>query len=216
MTVYDECYYILQRPHGDEQLFLSPDKKTFNRRYTYMKMDQGGGPLFFENGFKERDASEGKSFLTTNVLMNGSNFLVDDAIRDKLKFKDIWGMQPYLAIYVDDDGKWHENYWFLNFYETVDCWDRKHSILDIDEDDDDEDDDEDSIELDPEIMQYRLDADILNAIPEEKRLMFKMGGASKLYIFVHQKVVDIFKECNAIGVRFVKVSEFKEGDQFRP
>ena len=215
MTVFDDQYFVSIMPFGDDQLYLKPDEKTFNRRYTYKKMDQGGAPLFFENAFKERDIRDGKSHPITSVLMNGSNLLVNNAIRDKLKFKDIQGMQLYPAIYIDDDFKWHEEHWFLNFYEAIDCWDRDTSTIESYDDEDEDEDDDDPIELDSEVIRYRLDADILDKIPEERRLMFKMGGALKSYIFVHQKVVDLFKDCDAVGVRFIKVSEFKEGDQFR-
>ncbi len=71
----------------------------------------------------------------------------------------------YPAVYIDDENNWHDNYWFLNFYEELDCWDRKLSV--IGEDDD---------EHESAVYQYYLDAKILDGIPEEKRLLFIMGG----------------------------------------
>lgn len=207
---FDEEYYIARRPADEGQLYLKPDAKTFNRRYGYTKLTQGEAPLFFENAFKDKDKKSGKKRSLTNVLIDSPNLLVDNEARDKLKFLEIDGLQIYPAVYIDDDIKWHENYWFLNFYKELDCWDRKLSVVEIDDDDDDDDD----IDLDAEIIKYRLNSDILSQIPKEHRLMFKMGGATKAYIFVHQDVVDIFTNVNATGVRFFKVSEFEEGDQF--
>ncbi len=123
-------------------------------------------------------------------------------------------MQIYPSVYIDDDNNWHEDYWFLNFYEELHCLDKKKSkILTIDYSDE-EDDDLDEEDDDLEVVEYRLDSRILGGIPEEKRLMFKIGGTNIDYIFIHQKLVDIFMKRKFTGIRFLPVSTFKEGDQF--
>jgi len=205
MTAYDECYYILQRPHGDDQVCAVADQKTANRGYHYRQLQAGESPLFFENGYRDKDKN---AWPVTNMLVTGPGFLVTNAIREKLKFLNIDNMQIYPAVYIDDADTWHENYWFVGFYEELDCWDRQRSTVDIDEDDDEDDD--------VDVDKYCLDAGVLDAIAEENRLMFKMGGSSMNYIFVHQRIIDLFNECNMDGARFFKVSDFKEGDQFRP
>ncbi|WP_163831826.1 hypothetical protein [Spartinivicinus ruber] len=180
MNIYNEQYYITIRPINDNQLYLKPDKKTEHRDYDFRKLQPGGAPLFLENGTKEKDKRLGKQRHLTDVLMEGSNLLVNDNIRNHLVLSSIKVMQLYPAIYIDDD---------------------------------DEDDD---IDYDAEVTQYYLDDKVLDEIPEHQRLMFKMGGATKAYIFAHQVVVDFFTSRKISGVRFMKVSTFKEGDQFRP
>ena len=55
----------------------------------------------------------------------------------------------------------------------------------------------------------------LDAILEERRLIFKMGGVGDPYVFFHQKIVDYIMENQYKGIRFFKVSEFEEGIQFK-
>ncbi len=142
------------------------------------------------------------------MLFDGTSLLISDSLREKLKFYDISGLQIYPAVYIDDDQHWHEDRWFMNFYQEVDCFDRKLSTIEIEEEEEEDDDD------DADVIKYHLDPLILNEIPEEKRWMFKMGGATVDYMFIHQKIADLFSTCQANGVIFLKVSEFKEGDQF--
>ena len=203
---FNEQYFIAFGSFGENQLHIKADKKTFNRDYGLVKLDEGGAPLFFKNAFAEKDKKRGVKKPISDVLFDGASLLISDSLREKLKFYDISGLQIYPAVYIDDDQHWHEDRWFMNFYQEVDCFDRKLSIIEID-DEDEEDDDAD-------VIKYHLDPLILDEIPEEKRLMLKMGGATVDYVFVHQKIVDLFSTCQVNGVRFLKVSEFEEGDQY--
>lgn len=206
MKKYDEVYYIAKKPFGENQLYIKADLKTAERGYHYKKVPLGEAPFFFQNSYKEEDKKKGNKWALTEVLLVGSNLLVCDKIRDELKTYEIEGMQLYPSVYIDDENNWHENYWFLNFYEDFYYLDKNQSIVDIDEDDDEDDD--------IEVFKYSLDVQKLNQIPEERRLLFKMGGATDAYIFVHQKIVDFIINNNFKGVRFFKVSEFEEGDQY--
>ncbi|WP_163831825.1 imm11 family protein [Spartinivicinus ruber] len=188
MTNYNEQYYILDTFYNDNQLHITADNKTSNRNYEYEKLVPSGVPLFFENSFKDKEKALGRKRLLTDVLFDGSSLVVVYKIHDFLKMFSTKGMQLYPAIYIDDDTNWHENYWYLNFFEKLDCWDRKLSVL---ETFDDEDDD-----FDAEIRKYYLDKKVLDAIPEEQRYLFKMGGATESYIFAHERLVDIFKRRN--------------------
>jgi len=120
---------------------------------------------------------------------------------------DIDGMQLYPAVYIDDDDHWHDNYWFLTFYEKYIYWDKKRSqFITIDETDD---------QHDAEVDSYCLDETKLQGIAEERRLIFKMGGVGDPYVFVHQKIVDFLMANQCKGIRFFKTCEFEEGDQFK-
>ena len=202
---YNEQYYIAEQPPGDDQIYLKPDKRTANRGYHYKQLPQGDNPLFFMNGYREKDNNR---WPIPHILMDGGDLIVIDDIRNELKKYDIDGMQLYPAVYIDDHDKWHENYWFLNFYQELDCWDRERSIYHRD------------IDVDPdsyaEVDKYYLDEKILDPIPEERRLMFRVGDTSMGHIFIHQKIVDFIIKNKFTGVRFFKVSDFKEGDQYRP
>ena len=71
----------------------------------------------------------------------------------------------------------------------------------------------DGFSIKPDMDNYRLREDVLDAIPENERLIFQLGNTSRGKIFFHQKVVDIFKKHDVKGINFFKVSEFEYGDQ---
>lgn len=209
MNKYNEQYYIAEMPFGEEQLFIKPDRKTAERGYHYKRVPIGEAPFFFLNSNRECDIENGCKWPVTDILIDGSDLLVGGKIREELMKYDIDGMQLYPSVYMDDDNNWHENFWFLNFFKKYHYWDKNESVVRIDED---EEVDEDE---DVSVRRYSLDEQKLDEIPEESRLMFKMGGATVAYIFVHQKIVDFIVNNNYKGVRFFKVSEFKEGIQYR-
>ena len=204
MTQYDNQYYIAHTLYTSDQMQPAPDDKTAARKYRYKKMSAGEAPLIFVNGFAERDQRTGDQRVVTDIMSDGSSLLVTTDLKDELARYDTQGMQFYPAIFKIEDGRWLEDYWYLNFYRTLDCLDRARSIL---EDDDDED-------FPAEVDQYALDANVLDSIPEEQRMLFKMGGCSKSYVFVHQEIADYLKQCGATGVKLFPVSDFTEGDQY--
>lgn len=208
MNNFNEQYYIAFMPFGDEQLYVSPDQKTADRDFDFKKVPLGEAPFFFENGYKEEDKEEGNRWPITEIMMVGTSFIAIQEIRDELIKHDVDGMQLYPSVYIDDDDNWHENYWYLNFYKELHCLDKKRSKIDEDEDDDKDDD--------AEVLSIHLSARVLDAIPEEKRLLFKIGGTTLPYVLVHQKIVDFITQNNYKGIRFLKVSTFKYGDQHRP
>ena len=64
------------------------------------------------------------------------------------------------------------------------------------------------------INKYSLDASKLDMIPLENRLLFKMGGTSFSYIFIHESIFEKISINEFKGARFFKVSNFEEGDQY--
>ena len=124
---------------------------------------------------------------------------------------DFTDMQLYPAVYIDDEGQYHENYWCMNFW-GIDCLDREKSILSrIGQRKLQENPHADRLP----VKKYALSQEVLNKIPEEKRLVFKIGGDNTGYVFIHQKITDIFREENATGIKLYKVSEYKKGMEYR-
>lgn len=202
MNTYDEDYYILHSSYSKTQFHLAADRKTIDRRYRYKKLDSTGAPLFFYNCFKDRDAQTGDRRQLTDVMSDGSSIVVTDKLKDELKSINVPDMQFYPAIFIDDDGVWHESYWYLNFYGNLNCWDPKNSVYEIDDLDD------------AEVDRYSLNYDVLSKIPEDNRLIFKMGGASKTYLFCQKRVANILISGGYTGFKLFKVPEYYEGDQY--
>ncbi|MDX1695055.1 MAG: hypothetical protein R3208_14915 [Ketobacteraceae bacterium] len=203
MSRYDDEYYIVETEYTPTQVFLSPTTETSERSYHYKRLTSGK-PVFFVNGFKERDARTGDKRVVSDVMFDGASFVVRDSIKPFLDQFDIESMQLHPAVVIDDHDVWHDNYWYLNFYGELDCWDRNSSEYEYLDDDDD---------TDAMIDKYSLNPEVLDAIPEEKRLLFKMDGAATAYVFAHKRVVKYFLENAYTGIRFFKVANFREGDQ---
>jgi len=211
MINYNDIYYIMVNKYTEQTLYIKALKKSADRDYEFEKLTFGYEPMFFENSYKERSLKNGIKHPLTNVLLDGVIPVVDDSIRERLKFFDFKDMQFYPSVYIDDDGSFHENYWCMNFYGELDCWDRHKSKTETFSR---EEMKEPGYLENADIYKYHLASDVLGNIPEDERLIFKMKGGMMGYIFVHQKIADIFTEENATGMQLIKVSDFEEGMQF--
>ncbi|WP_199611054.1 imm11 family protein [Flocculibacter collagenilyticus] len=206
MTKFNDEYYIALSRNDDRQIRMSINERSKNYLYDGFKLSIGS-PLFVEQGYVERDKRLGVTSHRTDIMSGCGSFIMEKTVKDKIAQYVFNGMQLYPSVFIDVNEQWYDNYWYLNIWEDLDCWDRKKSIYDPIDDDWDEDD--------TMIDQYYLDEQVLNEIPEKQRLIFRMGGESSGYIFMHQKLVDIFQENHFTGIRFFKVSEFTEGDQYQ-
>lgn len=209
MISYNEEYYIMFTPKGDDQIYIKPQERSADRKFRYRKLNIEDGPLFFENCYRDEDKNKWPS---TDILVEGGGFLATSTLCDKLRDYDVDFMQIYPAIYVDDNDNYREDYFYIGFYERLDCLDIKKSEIEDIEFDEKDIDDDDPVSL--EVSKFSLSDSVLGNISEENRLMFKIGQCSKPYIFVHQTVVDIFLNYSYTGVQFIKVSDFKEGQQY--
>ncbi|MEQ3531439.1 DUF1629 domain-containing protein [Pseudoalteromonas sp. XMcav11-Q] len=208
---YDDDYYIIVLNFSEETLYLTPLQKSADRNFEFERLVWGQEPLFFENGYKDEDLKSGVKRAIPSVMLDTTIPIISRNIWEKLKFFDFKGMQFYPAVYIDDDGHYHEQYWCMNFWERLDCLDRKRSKFSKTT--------LKKLKLNPDAddlttYKYSLDSDVLDKIPEEERLIFKMEPDDMGYVFVHQKIADIFFEEKATGVNLVKVSDFEEGMQF--
>ncbi|WPU30777.1 hypothetical protein SIO17_17060 [Pseudoalteromonas piscicida] len=207
---YNEEYYILLTDYNENTLYTIPLERSATRHFGIKKLNWGDEPIFFENCYKERDALNNFTRPITDVFFDATVPIINSRIRDKLKFLYLKDMQLYPAVFINDEGAYIEDYWYMNFWQELDCWDREKSKIETFTAE--EMVDPDYLE-DCEIYKYHLDSEVLDNIPEEERLIFKQAGGVK-YIFVHQTVADIFFEEKATGVNLVKVSDFEEGMQF--
>jgi hypothetical protein len=208
MSSLDDEYYLVMEPEGEDHIFLKPTEETAARGYSYKKMDVLSEPFHFLNSEADDDLSEGIRRPLTNVLMDATNLIVDDSIHAYLSQWNIDGLQYHPAVYTDELGNTHKPYWHLTFFDKTLCLDTERSQLlrntsaTYDK--------QSSLPVD----SYCLDAEVLNQIPVTQRLLFKIGGTNMGYVFAHQTIVDKFHEAGWDGVRFFKVSEFEEGDQY--
>ena len=176
MNKYNDDYYIMFMLPGDEQIYVKPKFQTAKRKYHNEKLTIGGAPLFFENSYRDEDKNK---WPITDVLVDTSGFLAPQCLYDMIKRLEIQYLQLSPAVYVDDDDKYHEHFWYFGFYNETNCLDIVNSAIEsVDYDDEDD-------EQRLEVLKYSLNEEFLDLIEEEKRLMFKIGGCSKnIFLFI--------------------------------
>ncbi|MGF1742807.1 hypothetical protein L4C34_17355, partial [Vibrio profundum] len=110
------------------------------------------------------------------------------------------------AIIVDENDKWYEDFYYFNVYERLDCVDFENSEVD--------DYDPDSI-IGQEVIKFKLRADVLENIEEERRLIVMLDEVVEAPLLVHQKLVDQLVQFNIEAFTFYKLSEYELGMEFR-
>ena len=104
------------------------------------------------------------------------------------------------AIYIDDNEKWHEDYWYLTFTKRFDCWDRYTS----------EYSQTSSLTLGDttyyKIFTFSLDDIKLDATAAPDKLLFKMGGSIDAFITCHKSLISVFNS-GANGTEITPITE---------
>ncbi|MER2497038.1 DUF1629 domain-containing protein [Vibrio neptunius] len=200
MRRYEEQYYILKRVEFRETfLSLRATENTGVRNHTYEKLDYGDGPVFFENGYKGEIP-----FHLTNAQMESIYPVVSEDVASVLKGYHIEGFQLFPAIIIDDDGKWHEGFYFFNFYRDIDCVDFQNSVVR----------NYSAAKRNNTVLQYKLDKSVLDAIPEEHRLMIKLAGVTGGALLFHENIVNALAKFNIEAFQFFKLSDYRKGMEF--
>lgn len=206
MKEYEKQYYFMMRSVGDERVpSLSPDRNTSERKYDIRQFSLGEPPFIFVNGALDYNKKRGVPSLKKipDVLFDGLDLLIPSTMREALLELNISGLYMYPSVYIHDDGKWYENYWYMSFVEGFDCWSRLRS---------DYDKDGEAINLGGfelhQIYHYAFNDDLLNSIPESQRLLFKMGGSLDPFIVCHESILNIFKSGNGNGIKFVQIGDY--------
>jgi len=207
MTNYNEQYYILFGDTSNGASHLRPLQKTADRSFTYKQLNLSGGPAFFENAFSEEDTKAGIKHPILDVMDAAGWFLFSNRLYQQMATLEIKGMQLFPAVFINDDKKYYEDYFLTNFYEKLDCLDVDKSIIRS------KSESRDNIYYNAK--KIYLSTEVLDKIPEEQRLIFKIDKIRPAYIIVHQKIKDIIEQENATGAKFYRIDQYTKGDQFR-
>ncbi|MGF1743316.1 hypothetical protein L4C34_20180 [Vibrio profundum] len=200
-TFEDEYYFLIDTPFRKSFLELVGIKGAGDRFYEWAQLDYGDGPLFFGQAFKEA-----MPFKLSNVQMDGGVPVVCKKIAEVIDQYNIDGFQLFPSIIVDDNGEWHEDFYYFNCYEELDCVDFKKSEV--------EDYEPDSL-MGHVVLKFKLRADVLEAIEEEKRMVIMLGNVLGPSLLVHKKLVDQLAQFNIEAFTFYKASEYERGIQYK-
>lgn len=124
-------------------------------------------------------------------------------IIDVLNLLDIEGVQFVPAVVNGKNGESYDNYWIVNAYNPIKCFDKEKSVYKICS----------FSKCWSRIEKLYLDKELLADIPLPKRLIFKPKETSQFELY-HQSVVDAIMAVNPEGVQFIPVDGWYEGIQF--
>jgi len=210
MNKYNNEYFFLVQPRDDDKdvdvlPFLTPDETTAKLPYQYAVMPVGSKPLVFVNGEKEANARYGVSVIQTPppVLFAGNHPVVNGQIRERLLRLDLPNVALQPTVFIDDWGKWHEDYWYLTFLDRLDCWSRIDS---------DYEQSEPPLELGGfelhQVYKFSLDDKVLDQVERQRRLLFQMGGTQEGFAVAHQSVAAMFG--GVAGVQVLRVQDYPD------
>lgn len=199
---YDEDYYLIQLDVDDPKIpYLKPDENTSSRRFLREGPAPGSPAMVFFNGHKKNNLKRGIVSSTFPILFAGFDLVVHKDIRDKLLLTPVRDLNMHPTVYIDDKDQWHEDYWYLTFSKELDCWDRERSRYNKNS----------TVEVGGEtlfeVYAFRLNANVLDKIRLEDRLLFMMGGAMNSLVFVHKSLRSIFSAGGNCGAKIMQVSE---------
>jgi hypothetical protein len=117
--------------------------------------------------------------------------VISKKIYDALCNINIEGVQYIPATIIGKKDERYENYYYVHIYNYLSVIDREKSIYEWD----------DFIKVASPIDKLILDKKLLEEIPLEKRLVFKLKENNTFELF-HKKIVDAIMETKPIGIRF--------------
>ena len=143
-------------------------------------------------------------FHLTSAQMDSIYPVVSEDVASVVNQYDTHGLQLFPAVIIGDDGKSHEEFYFFNFYRDIDCVDFQNSVVR----------NYSPAKRNNTILQYQLDKSVLDAIPEENRLMMKLAGVTGGALLFHEKVVKALAKFNIEAFQFFKLSDYRNGIEF--
>lgn len=200
MSKYNEQYYLAFNQSENESavLFLKVTADSAKRKPGRVKLSAGEQPIYFEDAFKDINIEPSKAHLNLSRMIVNKDLYVD-LIDFQIKH-----FQLYPAVVIDRYGKHHEDYWFFNSYEKLHVVELGKSVIDSYAPSDKKHD----------FIKYSLSDEVLDAIPEEERLVLSIAESDMGAVLYHQKIIDIFNKHHVETIKFIKVSEWESGSEF--
>jgi hypothetical protein len=204
--MFDDDYCVVTRPRQDDQdhdllPILGPDEDTAELEYRGEVLPLGHKPLIFVNAMKDFRHRNGKTTLKTPppVLFDGDNPIVRSKVRDELLALDIPDLALQPAIFMDDWGNRHDDYWFLAFLETRRYWDASKSRLGG------------SILMGDDALQtvhdFALDDARLRRVALKDRLLFQMDSLPSIVV-AHRSVASLFQGDGNSGALVIPIRDY--------
>jgi hypothetical protein len=207
MNPYDNEYFFISSADDESLPSLTATDETIEESYGYYHGEKptDSPTLVFFNGAKDWQRKRGISVsqIIPDILFDGKNLVVRSKTRDAIVGLDIPGLATYPCVYYHNDRKKHDDFWYLAFSDKFDSWDRIASEYEMDTDPCVSG----SGEILHQVYSMSLNKKLLDSVPVQKRLLFKMGGCLGAYIVCHASLLDIFSS-SLNSLKFVRVSDY--------
>jgi len=210
MEGLDDSYYVMSVDGTRENyIFAVGDDETHALKYGTRHLEAGRA-MFFHNSDAEDWRRKGIKENIGDIIFHGYQFMIKKEIRDKLLKYPMQGVQYYPAVYTDIEGNNHYDYFFVNIYDKKGWCYIERSQLDQWAQESIDDGDK------PGVESIVLDFHKMLLVPEDERLMFRMGNIDMGEPIIHKKVKDIFEQFNLVDTRFFRVDEWEDGAHLFP
>jgi len=209
MSELQQEYYIPFVGNTKNKLFIERDEKSKRLYYHYRKFNLVDGPMVYFNSYKEENLKFGIKTVLPDIFLDFGAMIIPKEFMVFLRQFDIYGLQLFPTIYIDDNEQWHENLWLVNFFEGIDCIDKEKSKINYNP--------KLWEEGDPLVVKNTVfDDSVLRALPEDQRLIFKMANVDMPHLYCHKRVVDYIRQQKYTGIIFVKASDYVDGMENQP
>ena len=184
-------YYLIQRKGDKAFPLVSSDRDSKHTRLYLNSKEYIENPNEMEFVFCKpfpRKAVIGDYFSQTESI-------VSEKIKLAMEPLNIKGIQLIPATVESNKGGVYEDFYYVHIYHFIEAMDKENSNYEL------------SQYGMYHIDSFKLDTKVLEKIPLEERLVFKLkeGETKKLY---HKSVVDVIMATNPEGVQFIKVENW--------
>lgn len=204
MTDFDKEYYFLSDDDREGRPFPRPFHETDEREYWKKPIAPDAPPLAFYNGFKRFQRKRGAKPVPAppDVMFERYNLIVRKPLLDALLVHEPAGIFTHPAWYVHDDKTLHDDFHYLGFRQRFDCWDRNLSDYAR------KDEDAGSTDHEPNVLTFRLNAQLLAQTPMNERLLFVMGGCFLPNVVCHESLLPLFLGGEYSGISATRVDDY--------
>lgn len=139
----------------------------------------------------------------------GTSLVVSNKVKEVVALFEIEGISWHRSVIENQYGDRNEQYWYMHTFDHLICLDMEsaeYSKRALENGGD---------QHYKKVKRYSLKQDVLDAIPEEKRLIIHLGdNLLRRPLLFHQKLVTGLVKSSAKGFRFYPVSDYFGGMEF--
>ena len=187
-------YYVIERRGNKAFPLVSSDRES---KHTLLYLNNHEYKKYIDNP-EVMQLVFSKPFPRKAVIgdyFSQTESIVSEKIKAAIEPLNIKGIQLIPATVKSNKGEVYEGFYYVHIYNFIEAIDKETSNYELDE------------YGHYFIDSFKLDHKILEKIPLEERLVFKLkeNGTKKLY---HRSVVDAIMATEPEGVQFIKVENW--------